>query len=186
MTTKQKPTPPHEKGTPTAQPSAVENKTKEQRFWEYILEIQRIIADKAYGVNAGKGGSTLKDSNQLRMDAHELFNERGITYNVSAEDVNLTIDSGQTYVTGYYVDTWRLEGEVVFSAKRFAGFDTVISPATNVNYAVQGAMTSATTLILFDMLKANPKSEEQLEEDRQKHMNRQPQRTPAQAGGNYY
>jgi hypothetical protein len=105
-----------------------------------------------------------------------------------ADDITLTIDSGNTFVTGYYVDNWFLNGELVYSSKRFAGFDTPISASTNVNYAVQGAMTSATTIILFSMLKANTQSEEDLQAKREQHMNRQTPRTPAQAqgGGSYY
>jgi hypothetical protein len=174
--------------TKPAAPKLSAKQTPEQKFWEHILEIQKIVGDKAYGVNAGKGGSTLKDSNTLRMDAHKLFNERGITYDVLADDITLTIDSGNTFVTGYYVDNWFLNGELVYSSKRFAGFDTPISASTNVNYAVQGAMTSATTIILFSMLKANTQSEEDLQAKREQHMNRQTPRTPVQAqgGGSYY
>ena len=173
------------KPTPPAAPSAAKAK-KDKTFWDHILEIQKVIEDTAYGVGAGKGGSTLKDSNRLRMDAHKMLRERGITYDVYADDVELTIAEGHTFVTGYYIDNWYMNGELVYSSRRFSGFDSPISPSTNVNYAVQGAVTSATTIALFGMLKANTQDEEELQSKREQHMNRQHARPPAASGGGSY
>ena len=165
---------------PTA-PTQV-NLTPEAMFWKKIMEVQALVADTAYGVGAGKGGSTLKDSNALKKDAHEMLRQRNITYDVVAKDVKLDFVGERTYVSGYYTDNWYMDGILVYSADRFAGFDVLISPSTNSNYAVQGANTSASTQAMFNMLKANTKSDEELSEDRAKHEKRQSPRPAANIG----
>lgn len=178
---------------PTTQKAVVKiEQTLEQEFWTLIMEVQQLISDIGFGQNKGKGGSILKDSNALKKMGHDLFNERGITYDIVADDVTLQViesnnvtpqgdvtPSHRIIVSGYYTDKWIYKGQVVYESSRFGGFDTVLAPSTNSNYAIQGATTSATTVAMFQMLKANTKSDEEFAKDRELSENRQPQNAPA-------
>lgn len=187
MTTKTKTVP----AAPTAPTVKKVNQTLEQEFWALIMEVQQLISDIGFGQNKGKGGSILKDSNALKKKGHDLFNERGITYDIVADDVTLQViesnnvtpqgdvnPSHRVIVSGYYTDKWFYKGQEVYQSKRFGGFDTVLAPSTNSNYAVQGATTSATTVAMFQMLKANTKSDEEFSRERELNEQRQPRNAP--------
>lgn len=150
----------------------------EQAFWKDILDVQEQIADTAFGQGKGKGGSTLKDSNLLKKMGNDLLREKGITFDIQPADVNLQVVGDIIIVFGTYIHKWFRHGEEVYKSTAIGGFHTVISPSTNTSYAVHGALTAANTDILFTMLKANTKSEEELVEDYQKQANRQSQREP--------
>ncbi len=181
MTTKQKPTPPHEKGTPTAQPSAVENKTKEQRFWEYILGLQKEVAQQDFGAKVGKGGSELKDSHALHHFVREHNQRHGVTFDLTPINVDMKEVNTGFAVYGEYLAKFFFNGELVYETTTFGAFDT-----GNSAQATHGSYTAARTSLLFNITQASVKSQQDIEEKRQQELNRQPQRTPAQPGGNYY
>lgn len=157
--------------------------TPQEKFERNILEIQRTIANEKFGVESGKGGSTLKDSNALKIRANQLLSEKGIRYNVNAKEVYTEISEPNLFVFGYYEHVWKQDGIEVHRGTTYGGFSTVISGPTNLVHAVHGSVTSADTDILFDMLKANTKTEEELDEARARASNRQAERQPVKPIG---
>lgn len=167
----QKPTP----------PSKLTAKTDDLqvKFWSNILEIQNEVADKGFGKDKGKGGSTLKDSNVLKKEGHNLLRGKGITYDVYPDVVKVEVISNIIIAHGTYIHVWFQNGIEVYKSRAYGGFHTVISPSTNTSYAVHGALTAAITDILFTMLKANTlKSEEDLITDYGVAAQRQESRPP--------
>lgn len=180
MTTKAKPTLPE----PTKQALAKSTITPDKRFWDYMLSIQKQVADMDFGSKKGKGGSELKDSHALHHFIREIFIKDKVTFDLMPLDVTLTpTPIGTIAVYGNYLAKFYFDGELVYETPTFGAFDT-----GNSAQATHGAYTAARTSLLFNITQASVKSQEDMEKQRQNELNKQQQRKPAepQSGVTYY
>lgn len=150
----------------------------EQRFWEYMKNVQAEIATMDFGSKTGRGGSELKDSHALHHFVRDKFIKDGVTYDLLPTDISVTQVNTGFLVSGNYLAKFYFNGELVYETPTFGAFDT-----GNSAQATHGAYTAARTSLLFNITQASVKSQDDIEAKREQHMNRQAPRTPATSGG---
>lgn len=176
-----KPTPPAQPNVAKAKKDKTTPKTNEQRFWEYMLVIQKDISQKDFGVGKGKGGSQLKDSHALHHYVRERFIEDGVTFDLIPTDVQMIPVEHGFAVHGKYTAKFFFNGELVYETIAFGSFDT-----GNSAQATHGSYTAARTSLLFNITQASVMSQEKVEEQRQQEINRQAPRQPVGSGAAPY
>lgn len=181
MTTKPKaPAPaPAPKATPKKDVAAL---TPEKRFWDYMIGIQRDVAQQDFGSPVGRGGSELKDSHALHHYVRERFIQDGVTFDLTPVNVSMEVVPTGFAVFGEYLAKFYFDGELVYETTTFGSFDTA-----NSAQATHGSYTAARTSLLFNITQASVKSQEDIEAKREQALNKQAARTPATpTGGGYY
>lgn len=184
MTTKQ-PKPP----APAKAQEKVTKPNGELGFWDAIGKVQEQISIKGYGDTSGKGGSYMKDSNLLKKEGNELLREFGITFVVDAgDDVRFHLMREHDFIiAGHYHHKWFYKGVLAHEGKVYASFNNTLGGrGESTAQVTTGAMTNATTIIMYDMLKANTQSEEDFMAKAEAARNAQEPRNPVEPKSNIY
>lgn len=168
---------------PAQPPTAPKKPVTKLTFWDRMRIVREKIQSEGFGKDVGfKGGNNatkFKDTEALKRRSQELFNEQRIHYVAKIKSVKtdiIVLNSAQGQKTqfltsGEYEYDFYCDDKLEYTVTSFGAFNNA-----SATQATHGSFTAAESSLLFNILGANLKSEEEFEAGRVKSENLQDSR----------